>query len=89
MLALPLLGYFTLKKMFGFFQIHSLLGAKKENNSNYLSCCYIYIYKIMYVLASVYVNLTQVRAIWEEEISDDKMYPPDWPVGKSVVHFLD
>lgn len=39
------------------------------------------------MLAS-YVNLTQARILLEEETSAEKMPPPDWPMGKSVGHFL-
>lgn len=34
------------------------------------------------------VNFTKVRVILEEGTSIKKIPPPDWPVGKSVVHFL-
>jgi hypothetical protein len=36
-----------------------------------------------------YVNLTQVRVVWEVEVFMEKVSPPDWPVGKSFGHFLD
>jgi hypothetical protein len=36
-----------------------------------------------------YVSLAQDKIILEEGISIEKILPPDWPVGKSVVHFLD
>lgn len=41
------------------------------------------------MLDSLYVNLTQIKIIWEEGISIEKMEPPGCPVGKSVGYFLD
>lgn len=36
----------------------------------------------------VFDNSTQAQAIWEEEISTEKMPPSHWPVGNSVGHFI-
>ena len=41
------------------------------------------------VLASFYVNLTQLESFWTWKHPVRKMLPRDWFVGKSVVHFLD
>lgn len=40
------------------------------------------------MLAS-FVNLAEVRVIWEEKTIIDKMLLADWLVGKSVLPFLD
>lgn len=36
-----------------------------------------------------FANLIQVGIIWEEEASVEELFPADWPVDKSVGHFLD
>ena len=41
------------------------------------------------MLASFYANLTQARVIWEEEILIKKMSPYHWPIGNTLVRFLD
>ena len=35
------------------------------------------------------VSLTQAGVIWEDGTSIEKMSPSDWPVGRSMGHFLD
>lgn len=35
-----------------------------------------------------YVNLTQVRVIGEEEVSNEKMPPSGWAAEKPIKHFL-
>jgi hypothetical protein len=37
----------------------------------------------------VFVNLTQAPVVWEEGTATEQLPPSDWPVGKSVGHFLD
>lgn len=36
-----------------------------------------------------YVNFKQLRGILEKRTSDENTSPPDWPMDKTVVHFLD
>lgn len=38
----------------------------------------------LFIYSFVFVNLIQVRVIWEEEISIEQMPLPNWSVGKSV-----
>lgn len=40
-------------------------------------------------LASFYINLKQVRVIFNKETSIEKIPPADWPTGKLVAYFLD
>lgn len=40
------------------------------------------------VLASFFVTLSQAAVTWEEETSNEKMPPPDWPMVKPVVYLL-
>lgn len=35
-----------------------------------------------------FVNLIQIRVSWEERTSTEEFPSSDWPVGMSVVHFL-
>lgn len=32
----------------------------------------------------LFINLTQVRVVWEERSLIEKLSPPYWPIGKSV-----
>lgn len=52
------------------------------------TCDYICALRV-FCCSFVFLNLAQARVLWEEETSVEKMLSPDWPVGKSVTHFLD
>lgn len=46
--------------------------------------CWAFLFCFVFI-----VNLTQVRLIFIEDFLIEKRPPSDWPVGKSVGHFLD
>lgn len=47
--------------------------------------------RLLFILcvAYIHVNSTQARVTWEEGTPDEKMPPPDWPVGEPLECFLD